>query len=390
MNITAPDNDQPHILLFFTWGVSLSTWKEKGLLAREIRLYEELAKQGVKITFLTWGDDQDSAIARAWNNNIEVVPFYAHKRRPRTKMMQLLDSLFLPAALRAAFKKATILKTNQLWGGWHAALGKFLFRKPLIVRCGYEIYRFTCQNNPSLFRRFMVWSVSFLTYHSADKICVATEDDKNFVARTFGITPDKIAVHPNWIDTDRFAPQPADEKNNHILFVGRLAPQKNLNTLISALSGTDWTLDIVGDGPLRADLKRQAEKENVKINFLGSIPNDQLPALYNRYPVFVLPSHYEGNPKTLLEAMACGKAVLGTNVEGISSVITHGKTGLLCEPDSNDMRQNIDILMKDPALRKTLGQAARRQIINNQTLHKLVDKERALYYTLVHQNHTTN
>lgn len=364
------------LAVFFTWDVSLNLWREKGLYEREIKLYQQLAQNGIDVTFLTWGGAEEKALAP---EGIRVIPIYEHLPvRPDNKVLRALVSLSLPWYLREQLKTFDLYKSNQMWGAWCPALSKLFFRKPFIMRCGFELYDFTRRQGHNILRQMFVWLISWLTYLSATHICVATTEDKNVVEKTFGIDSGKISIHPNWIDTDTFRPIEMEEKPHSILFVGRLSEQKNIRALIEAVKDTGWTLDFIGDGELRRDIK----VKGADVNFLGPMPNDQLPALYNAYTVYVLPSHYEGNPKTLLEAMSCGRPVLGTNVPGIRNVIEHEKSGLLCAPNPKGIQDGLARLLEDEALRAFLGAAAREQIIATQTLPMLVKKELALYKIL--------
>jgi len=374
----------PHVMLFFTWDVSLALWAEKGLLQREIRLYQALAERGVRVTFLSWGGKEDKDIALALKQTgIRTISLYTRIPRPKNQALRALASLRVPWILRQELKTADIFKLNQMWGGWVPALAKIICRKPFIARCGFELYDFTVRQGHGWLRRAFVWLISKFTYASADHICVATQDDKDFVVEHFDQPPGKITLHPNWIDTSMFVPQARPQKEKTVLFVGRLNEQKNLEMLIDALAGSDYTLDLVGEGELKDSLAARAKERGVVVNFLGSRPNDELPAIYNSYPVFILPSHYEGNPKTLLEAMACGRAVIGTNVHGISSVIEHGVSGFLCQPTVAGISDAIDIMMSDTALRERLGYAARAQIDQTQALDSLIAKELACYQSVM-------
>jgi glycosyltransferase involved in cell wall biosynthesis len=88
-------------------------------------------------------------------------------------------------------------------------------------------------------------------------------------------------------------------------------------------------------------------------------------------------------PKTLLEAMACGLPVIGTNVEGIKEVIEHRENGILCETDSGSIKEAITTIMEDEGLRKRLGKNARKTIEERFSLEKMVDKELELYTQLL-------
>lgn len=374
------------VSVLFTWDVSLQIWKEKGLLQRETLYYNRLAEKGVTVHFLTWGNAQDTEIGKSLHPNIKVFPIYSHIPCPKNKALRALLSPLAVWAARKILKQTNLIKTNQMWGSWVAVLAKLFFMKPLLVRTGFELYRFTClQNKPSL-QRVFIKVISSLAYRAADLIYLATEEDKNFVVKEFSVSETKINIRPNWIDTDIFSPAPmessATEQVSRILFVGRLNEQKNLPFLIDTIAGTKWGLDIVGQGELSQSLKDYAATKNADVRFIGSVANDALPSIYRQYPVFALLSHYEGNPKSLLEAMACGVSALGTNVEGINSLILSGKNGLLCEKNIDSARDCLDKLMSCPELRKSLGREARNTIINTQCIEHLMQMELSDYRTL--------
>ena len=123
-------------------------------------------------------------------------------------------------------------------------------------------------------------------------------------------------------------------------------------------------------------------KKNVNVNFLGRMSTDQMPELYNSYTVYVLCSHYEGNPKTLLEAMACGCAVVGTDVPGIKEIIRHGINGLIVSKDPHALRVAIQRLMSNKPLRQELGLQARQQILLSNSLETALSKEYSAYVRL--------
>jgi len=136
-----------------------------------------------------------------------------------------------------------------------------------------------------------------------------------------------------------------------ILYVGRLAPEKGIAELAEATRGLN--LVAAGDGPLRALLPRA----------LGFVPHDELGALYARAAVVVCASHREGLPLSVIEAMAHGRAVVATRVGGIPQLVDDGRTGFLVEPgDAASLRERIERLLADPALRARLGRAGRRKI----------------------------
>ncbi len=366
-----------NLILFFTYGVSLRMWDEKGLLDREVSLYQRLAKEGVKITFITYGDEEDYAY-RQKIPEIDILPVYALTKKPATKICAFLHSLILPYILKDKLKGADVIKTNQMSGSWTAVISKFLYGKKLIVRCGYEWFRFTQKSNPSLFRRGTVFAAEWLIYRIADRIILTSEGDSDFVSSRFKIKAGRISVSPNFIDTELFMPADSDVKKDRMLFIGRLTRQKNLFSLFDALKSSAWTLDIVGDGELKTALTEYAERNNVKANFLGRIANSRLSEVINQYPLFILPSYYEGNPKVLLEAMSCGRAVIGTDVEGIREIIEDNGNGILCETDSASIKGAIEKAMQDEDLRDRLGKKARLFVEENCSIEAAVKRELAI------------
>jgi len=158
---------------------------------------------------------------------------------------------------------------------------------------------------------------------------VASQQDQRFIINRYGYSPRKTSILPNYIDTDAFKPLHTKKQKNRIIFVGRLNLQKNIFNLITAIAKTDFALDVYGQGELKEKLRRHAENLGARVNFLGVVPNSELPQLLNTYSYYILPSHFEGMPKTLLEAMACGCICIGTDVSGINEVIESGVNGFL-------------------------------------------------------------
>jgi len=365
--------------LFFTYDTSVKDWHNSGLLQREIVLYQRLIKEyGIKVQFITYGDDSDHEFIDS-SSGIELVPIYSYMKMPKNKYIKLMQTILIPWRLKKEIKSSNILKTNQMLGSWVAVIAKIMFKKSLILRGGYEIYSHTLRAKKNLIHKFFIYSISLLSYKISERIHVATNDDKKFVVKNFNINPEKVFIYPNWIDVDKFKTNKTIKNNNKLLFVGRLNSVKNIDLLIKALVGTDITLDIVGNGELKGELIRLAKTLKVNINFYGNIPNSKMPSIYNQYRIYVLCSSYEGNPKTLLEAMACGCSVIGTAVPGIKQVILNNQTGLLVEEDVESLKSTIKLLLADKALQKELGKNASLYIKENNSLDNAITNEMIAY-----------
>ncbi|MDD5617974.1 MAG: glycosyltransferase family 4 protein, partial [Candidatus Omnitrophica bacterium] len=194
----------------------------------------------------------------------------------------------------------------------------------------------------------------------------------------------KISVFSNFIDTDIFSPRaPSEIFENRVFFIGRLNKEKNVFLLIGACKKANFGLDLIGRGELQEEFEQYAKEINADVRFLGVYANNQLPELISRYPMFALPSTWEGNPKSLLEAMSCGKAVIGTNVDGIKEIIKHKENGLLCEPNVDSIASAILYLSDKPQLRRSLGENARKYVAENANLKDITNRELQIYKLLL-------
>lgn len=359
------------VAVFFTHGVSLELWEQRGMFSREVKFYEELAREVGEVWLFTYGEHDEQYLNRL-DPNIRLFP-------KRCKCPPSHYALMLPFVYRKQLREADVIRIHQVAGAIPALLAHWLYRKPLIVRAGFQWYTFAKRQGASRLKRWLISIIEAFTYRSARAIIHTTQQDADFVAKRYHVDTAKRHVIPNWIDTDLFKPMPVEKQPRTICFVGRLEEQKNVGALIEAMNGVDGTLVIYGDGSLKKAFEELARALHVDVKFRGHIANEKLPVALSACTIFVLPSLYEGNPKVLLEAMACGLPVVGTNVEGIASIIQHEKTGLLCNTQSNAIRQAIKKLLGDPGLRSRLGAAARESIIASCSLEQAIHKEVSLY-----------
>ena len=155
----------------------------------------------------------------------------------------------------------------------------------------------------------------------------------------------------------------AEAEPAEVLYVGRLSEEKGIRELVHA--GEGLNLVVAGDGPLRP----------IVPNALGFVPPSEAQRLLSRAAVVVLPSHREGLPMVLLEALGHGRAVVATPVGGIPSLVEDGVTGLLVQPgDPGALREAIDRLLADPELRRRLGEAGRARVTELCSWPQVVDQ----------------
>jgi glycosyltransferase involved in cell wall biosynthesis len=334
------------LALFFTRNVSLQEWVDRGLFGREKLLYERHLQTGFlsRVFWLTYGAGDGVLAGRLQregrlHSNIEVLPLpRAYRRRPARWLYPFLAARVHGDRLR----EADVFKTNQADGAWAAAAAARRFGKPLVVRTGYAALELAEAQGAPLRRRALLGWAESRAYRRADAVLVASPAQRDYVCGRYGVPAARVRVLPNYVDTERFCPLSLDRDPEALVFVGRLMPVKNLESLVTAAARADRPLVLYGDGPLREPLARAAAREGCRLSFRGAVPNADLPRALNGFRTFVLPSTYEGAPKALLEAMACGLVCVGTDVPGIRAVIRDGENGYLARgPDPDALAEAV-------------------------------------------------
>jgi glycosyltransferase involved in cell wall biosynthesis len=183
------------------------------------------------------------------------------------------------------------------------------------------------------------------------------------------VKPGRTVIAPCGVDTDLFHPSSQYSPDNYILCVARLSdPRKNVTLLLEAYAilkrnlGSVPDLYLVGDLPTEKNIELLRElgiAENVRL--LGNTSANQLPDLYRKALLFVLPSNEEGLGIVILEAMASGVPVVSTACGGPATMIVDGETGFLTPVgDAQAMAAAMQSLITDPSLCKRMGEVGRR------------------------------
>jgi glycosyltransferase involved in cell wall biosynthesis len=360
------------LAVFLSNGRGLGDWQKLGSLSREVALYRRLAEADWGVSFYSY------------DRTREVPPLdFPSRTKPQWPWLlpRRLNALY-GAALpilrypRASERPAIIL-TNQAHSGWPAIPAAKLWGAKLVARCGYvygEREQAAGHTGLRVKRRSMEEKTVF---RLADRCWVPTEDLAQWLIAHYGIDAAKVAVVPNYVDTEMF--RPLDRHSSvDVISVGRLAEKKRHQLLLEALEGTGLRVRIIGSGSWRDRLLRIADERSVALDLIPSVENDRLPELLNQARLNVNLSRWEGHPKALIEAMACGRACVGADSPGIRNLLVHGRTGWIVRPDAGKIRTAITTLIADPEKRAELGAAARAHAVAAFSLDEVFGRVRTL------------
>jgi len=225
-----------------------------------------------------------------------------------------------------------------------------------------------------LFQRRAEWAL-----RRADGVIVTTAALADYVGR---FAPrERITLIPNSVDATRFSPAPGESGSagrQRLIAVGSLTVRKNHNLLVEAvaLTGRDKIeVVILGTGPEEETLRRLAADKRVTLELPGIVPNEQLPEWLRRADAYLITSHHEGHPKSLLEAMSVGLPCIGTDVPGIRDVLVEGETGRLCPSEPAPLAAAINAVLSDRQVARAIGVRARRFILENHDARVVIARE---------------
>jgi glycosyltransferase involved in cell wall biosynthesis len=191
---------------------------------------------------------------------------------------------------------------------------------------------------------------------------------RSLAASARALAPDiesRLTVIPNGVDPARFGDAPPYRHSRpYIAAVGRLVPQKGFDVLLQAFAGIPIPVDVLiaGDGPERPHLERMRERLHLqgRVHLLGSMHPAAVAGFYRGSAVVAVPSRWEGLPLVCLEAMASGRAVVASRVDGIPDAVVDGETGLLVPRDDPEkLAGALTALLSDPPRCARFGERAR-------------------------------
>jgi glycosyltransferase involved in cell wall biosynthesis len=179
----------------------------------------------------------------------------------------------------------------------------------------------------------------------------------------WGISPEKITVIFNSVDTDLFCPNQKLQKEFDVISVTRFVNWKGIPELLQSCSSLHLSLLLVGSGPLEAELRELSKLLDLSVTFKTDVPNNELPHILNKARVFVLNSVYEATSYALLEAKSCGLPVIAHSSAGSAQVVNDGKDGILTgRNDQPKLFSALKVLSVDEQMRFRFGESGRKDV----------------------------
>ena len=229
--------------------------------------------------------------------------------------------------------------------------------------------------------------ISRRVFHGSRRVICVSELVRERVLSQLGSSVRTSVVY-NGVDTDFFSPAGDEPRETpSLLCVGNLITNKGQEVLLRAMASivpefSTLSLDIIGDGPDLPRLRELISKLSLegKVRFHGRQPRRQVADAMQRCTVFALPSRYEGLGCVYLEAMSCGKPVVGIRGQGIAEVIRQGSNGYLVGAGNDkELALVLGILLRDQQRRQNMGQAARDTIVERFTLAQQAENLARIY-----------
>lgn len=224
------------------------------------------------------------------------------------------------------------------------------------------------------------WKYQLKACRLADRVIVI--DSRTYACLRRYLPEEKLSYVPNPINLEEL-PTPEEKRGRKLVFLGWVVFEKGTCELLEAWQALkkdypDWTLEIIG--PFQEEfarfLKEKYSFEGVEL--VGELPHTQAMERLNEGEIFVLPSHTEGFPNAVLEAMALGKPVVATKVGAIPDMLEN--CGVLVEKQSPDgLREALGALMDDVELRQNLGERAFEKVINQYNVEKVIEQYNELW-----------
>lgn len=353
-----------NLAVFLAIGESLKDFEKKGQLKR-------LLGYNIKYYLKAF----DKVFIFSYQNESTALPLNCVLVPNRYKLHRYLYALLMPLIEAKTLYSCTTVRALQITGGIPAFISSILYRKPYVVNYGYD-YEYYAKLDHQYLLSFIFKFLKYPVLLFSTFVIVTSPDLKN---RIKFLDIKKIRLIPNGVDLNLFKKRKTKDRSGtyRLTFIGRLELQKNLANLVRACAGLDFKYQLIfyGDGSQKNNLIKLAKRLNVNLEIRKPVNYSMVTSAINSADLFILPSLIEGNPKVLLEAMACESKVVVSDVPGNRELINDGKNGFVCQTDPESITRTIKRAISSEA---NLGKNARSFVETNFDIHTLLDTETSL------------
>lgn len=302
---------------------------------------------------------------------------------------RILDKMVYFKAIRLLRQQVHRFKPDFLHAHYACSFGLIGalagFHPYVLSVWGSDVYNYPRQG--SIYRHLLTFTLKKSDYILSTSHCMARETNK--------YTPKPICVTPFGVDMLRFAPMSVADKPAAFV-VGNVKTLKHcygIDTLIRAFAivhhhhpKTDMRLLIAGTGPDKEQLETLCNTLGIRhlVDFLGYIPNAELPKLYAKFDVSVSLSREESFGVVAVEAMSCGCPVVTSDAEGFCEVVNNGVTGYIVPKDNPEAAAEAIVrLIDNPQIRASMATAARQRVAELYDWERNVDTMMAIYQRVI-------
>lgn len=376
------------LVLVFSTGTSLVSWKQRGLFPREWCLYEGLRPCFRKIVILT-------ADAHTKAENQAILATLPGGFDPNHHIIVTGDTSPTPDAPRLAASvtaalagcRSAVVKTPIAHGGEVGleiaqSLRAAGLSVGLLARGGFLWSKFVAhEHGPHSLAHNEVAAIEGCVCQTADFVVGSTQDMIDDLSWRYYLPPGKVRAIPSYVLSEDEVPPASDREPSTILYAGPLVARKRVDLLIEAAAllsenqRASIVLELLGTGPEQPRLEALVRERNVTARFPGRLPHNAMLERMRRATLYAQCSEFESHPRGVIEAMASGCSVIVVDAPGLTDIVTHGVSGLRVAPDPRALAHSINGLLEDPEWRNTIGATASRVARASYALPIILDRE---------------
>lgn len=358
--------------------ISLDTSIFTGKYGTALERQREYAKYFKMTTIIVLNRRKDGIFKTIKENNLQIIPTNSSSR-----WLYTFDVLRIAETLPSGLTKMAIVTAQDPFiTGVISYLISRRFNLPLNVQLHNDFFQ-----NPnwerSKLENKLISPIGIWVLHKSDSIRYVNPRIGMFLKQNYKNIKARLEHIPVAVDIDYFFQKARKVKKiSKLITIGRLDWQKNIDSIINALStlrkeGKDITLTIVGDGGDRPNLERLIRKNNLQnsCRITGFLRKGNVRTYLHQSDLFVLASRYEGWSMSVMEAMAAGLPVIMTNVGIAGDLVINNQSGIVVDIENeNQLTQAIREAIENPNKLYTLAKKGQEKVFNNYNKEALVNK----------------